>query len=211
LAILIDGYNLLNATGLFGHGKGPALERSRRALLNFLAATMEAEELSRTTVVFDAKDAPPGLPREFTYKGIRVLFAARFGEADDLIEKLIQSDHSPRQLLVVSSDHRLQRAAARRRATPIDCDKWYTELIRRRRTADAAGNSLSGKPSIPLSPEEVESWLDQFGDVDGNLVSANANDFDQQKTEAAEPDDQAHFESANPFPPGYAEDLGEEL
>ena len=211
MAILIDGYNLLNATGVFGRGKGPAtLERSRRALLNFLAATIESEDVSRTTVVFDAKDAPPGLPREFAHKGIRVLFAARFGEADELIEELIQSDHSPRQLCVVSSDHRIQRAASRRKATPIDSDKWYTELIRKQRSSDAAGNSVSVRPRVPLSAEEVESWLDEFGDVDVDLADSNDNDSDEQNSEAAKPDDEPHSELSNPFPPGYAEDLLED-
>ena len=38
MALLIDGYNLLNATGIFGQaGRGTELHRARLALLNFLA------------------------------------------------------------------------------------------------------------------------------------------------------------------------------
>jgi predicted RNA-binding protein with PIN domain len=55
MRLLIDGYNLLYATGLLGPGIGPGgLERSRMALVNFLAASLEPAELAQTTVVFDA-------------------------------------------------------------------------------------------------------------------------------------------------------------
>ena len=64
MPLLIDGYNLLNATGIVGRGAGPpSLGRSRLALLNFLAASIDPRELPHTTVVFDAHDPPPGLPR----------------------------------------------------------------------------------------------------------------------------------------------------
>ena len=55
MSLLIDGYNLIHAAGLVGQGRGPGgLERSRLALLNFLAQSLAAADLARTTVVFDA-------------------------------------------------------------------------------------------------------------------------------------------------------------
>ena len=63
MSLLIDGYNLLHASGILGGGLGPGgLERSRLALLNFVAEAVDAKELAHTTVVFDAAGAPPGLP-----------------------------------------------------------------------------------------------------------------------------------------------------
>ncbi|MFW5835236.1 MAG: NYN domain-containing protein, partial [Pseudomonadota bacterium] len=110
--VLIDGYNLLHATGILARGIGPGtLERARMALLGFLAASLEPEQLPRTTVVFDAADHPPGLPREVEHRGLKVLFAAGYADADTLIEQLIRRDSAPRQLTVVSSDHRIQRPA----------------------------------------------------------------------------------------------------
>jgi hypothetical protein len=41
---------------------------------------------------------------------------------------LIRKHSSPRALTVVSSDHRLHRAARRRRATPIDSDRWVADV-----------------------------------------------------------------------------------
>ncbi len=85
-------------------------------MLNFLAESLSAEEIPRTIVVFDAHDAPPGLPGTMDHRGLTVRFAVGYEDADSLIEELIRSDSTPRKLVVVSSDHRLQRAARRRRA-----------------------------------------------------------------------------------------------
>ncbi len=55
MALLIDGYNLLNATGIFGEaGPGTALHRTRLAFLNFLAESFTKRERNGTTIVFDA-------------------------------------------------------------------------------------------------------------------------------------------------------------
>src|ERR1700704_1413576 len=61
MALLIDGYNLLNVTGIFAQaGPGTELHRTRLALLNFLSAVIDKRERSSTTIVFDAAGAPPG-------------------------------------------------------------------------------------------------------------------------------------------------------
>ena len=48
MALIIDGYNLLHASGILGRGIGPGgLERSRSALLNFLAESLDERQLDR--------------------------------------------------------------------------------------------------------------------------------------------------------------------
>ena len=132
MSLLIDGYNLLHVTG-FGGGGGPkSFQRSREALLSFLVESLPEEERSLTTIVFDAAEAPPGLPRTMKHKGITVRYASEYADADALIEELIREETAPRSLLVVSSDHRIQRAARRRRAAYIDSDRWYVESCQRR-------------------------------------------------------------------------------
>ncbi|HEX5102411.1 MAG TPA: NYN domain-containing protein, partial [Pirellulaceae bacterium] len=111
MALLIDGYNLLHAAGIFSASGPPTLEAARVALLDFLVESLPAKELARTGVVFDAAHAPPGLPREIEHRGLAVRFARRGGSADELLEELIAAEPDPRNLLVVSSDHRVQRAA----------------------------------------------------------------------------------------------------
>ena len=145
MSLVIDGYNLLHASGILGRGIGPGgLERSRTALLNFLAESLDKRQLARTTVVFDAREAPPGLPRTIEHQGITVRFAARGSDADQEIEQLIAKHSAPRRLTVVSSDHRLHRAARRRQAKAVDSDQWYADVVRRRKAPDHVGFFLSG-------------------------------------------------------------------
>ncbi len=164
MSLVIDGYNLLNVVGVFGSGKGPGgLQRAREAMLNLLAESIPADELPRTIVVFDASESPWGTPRAVDHKGISVRFAARDTDADTLIEELIKADSAPRRLTVVSSDHRLQRAAHRRKATAVDSDVWFAQLMRDRRERHENRPTPNLKPEGPFSAGEVEFWLKQFG------------------------------------------------
>lgn len=187
VSILVDGYNLLHASGILGRGRGAgSLERSRTALLDFLADSLDGRQLAGTTVVFDARMAPPGLPRTLEHRGLKVRFAARGSEADELIEQLIVENTAPRRLTVVSSDHRLHRAARRRRAKAIDSDKWYAEVLRQR-IERARKRGPRDKRTAALSEREVRYWLRQFGideTADGDTTIPGS-----------------------PFPPGYGEDV----
>jgi predicted RNA-binding protein with PIN domain len=129
MRILIDGYNLLHASDVFPPASAPpTLEQSRRALLDFLVERLPAKQLSRTIVTFDAVGAPPGLPREMNHRGLLVLFAPRGGTGDELLEELILAEADPRNLLVVSSDHRVQRAARQRGGKFMDSESWWREI-----------------------------------------------------------------------------------
>ena len=91
MSLIIDGYNLMHAAGIVGRGAGPGfLERSRLAVLNFVVESLEPAALGTTTVVFDARQAPPGLPRELVHRGVKVHFASGYESADELIEELIE-------------------------------------------------------------------------------------------------------------------------
>ena len=211
MPLLIDGYNLLNAVGITGHGRGgSSLERSRTALLNFLAESLDAEEVAHTCVVFDAAMAPPGLPRVVAHRGLDVRFAPRTSDADTLLEELIRADHSPRRLTVVSSDHRVQRAARRRRARAVDSDVWYAEILHGRQAAKPASSAPS-HPPLPLAEEDVRRWLDRFGgqaELEGLLHESDASSDQSSATSSDQPPELPPFE--NPFPPGYGEDLLDE-
>lgn len=170
MPLIIDGYNLFYVTGFVGdpQGQGGTFQRSREALLNFLACSIPEPERGQTTIVFDASEAPPGLPRTITHRGMTVRYAAEYSDADALIEQLIRDHHAPRSLLVVSSDHRIQRAAQRRRASFIDSDRWYVELWRKRlETERAAGHEEPDKPVAQLTAAEIEYWVKKFSGEDG--------------------------------------------
>lgn len=168
MAILIDGYNLLHVTGIFGTPGNPrAFQQSRERMLDFLATALGPTGCSQTTVVFDAAMAPVGLPRRVQVRGIQVYYASDHDSADQLLEELIQQDTSPRQLVVVSSDNRVQAAARRRRAIGIKSDAWYGQLCRDFRTTESS--LPEDKPEGPLNSQQVASWLKAFGSA-GDLA-----------------------------------------
>jgi uncharacterized protein len=207
MSLLIDGYNLLHATGITGRGVGPGgFHRSRLALLNSLAASLDPQELPHTTVVFDAQEAPWGLPRAFEHQGMAVRFAAKYESADDLIEELIRADSAPRRMIVVSSDHRIQRAARRRKAKAVDSDLWYAALIQARRERQEMSSETPARPAVPLLEENVNYWLRQFGG-ESALMEFMAREIGTKPPAAdAAPENEVEpFD--NPFPPGYGEDL----
>lgn len=164
--LLIDGYNLLHAAGLARRRYGPGdLERSRHELLRLIAGQMSDEQRRCTTFVFDAKDPPPDADRIGTHAEMIVLYAAQDEEADDLIERLIVQHAAPRNLVVVSSDHRLHRAARRRKSSPIDSDAFLDECARRVYCRKTPRSEPEIKPGSETSPAEIAEWLSIF-DID---------------------------------------------
>lgn len=162
VALLIDGYNLLHATGLFGRGGRSSLETSRDALVGFLAAAIDRTQHRAATIVFDAAHAPPGLPSRYHVGEIEVYFARGYDSADALLEELIAAHPTPRKLVVVSSDHRVQRAAQRRRATAIDSHLWYHQTAAALRENRHDVQIADFKPGEALTPGEVADWLRFF-------------------------------------------------
>jgi hypothetical protein len=161
---LIDGYNLLHAMGVLRGRAGPhGLEKARRGLLGLLSGS-HADRADDVTVVFDAAAAPPGVPAVEDYHGIHVQFAVRQGEADALIEELIRRAAAPRQLVVVSDDHRLKRAARHRHCGVLGCLD-YVELLTRRRRQRRAGGPADEKQQ-GVSPAERQHWQEAFGSLE---------------------------------------------
>jgi len=164
MLFLIDGYNLLHAMGILQGRAGPnGLEKARRNLLGLLTGVYGAEARS-VTVVFDAAKAPRGLAAEYDFQGIHVSFAVDQEEADDLIEYLIRRAATPRQLTVVSDDHRIQQAARRRRCVVQGCTEYLDWLDRHRQQRRQPPATTLGKPTV-LSVEETNHWLDEFADL----------------------------------------------
>lgn len=130
IVLLIDGYNVIGPVAPPGRGAtGRWLAAERKRLLDRLAEHLDENVRWRTCVVFDAKNAPSHLPSHSEYQGIEVVFSRDYPEADDLLEELIATHPAPRTLSVVSSDHRIARAARRRRAGSFASAAWLDNLL----------------------------------------------------------------------------------
>lgn len=163
--LLIDGYNVLFAVGLARKQYGPGqFEACRRRLLQGLADRIGEAQRRRTTIVFDAQEAPDGAPSEEVFAEMRVVFSVGT-DADSVIEQMLLAHSSPRQVLVVSSDHRLQRAAARRHAQSIDSDRFWE------RSQGEPGHGGAGPTreeslkagAVAVDPVEIERMVKELG------------------------------------------------
>jgi len=167
--LIIDGYNLMHAAGLArpNYGQGD-LERCRHRLLRLLVNFLTDEERNRAKVVFDAWEAPEGLPNRMKFEGLQVRFADPGHDADSLIEELILAHSAPRQIIIVSGDRRLQRAAHRRRAKFIGSIAFLDEIVQRppRRDREETPDESHPKFDGGLTSGELEHWLELFGDVE---------------------------------------------
>lgn len=162
VSYLVDGYNLLFFLGLFERRKGQqALQQARVRLLDQLHDALANHDI---TVVFDsARNRGKASVKEQPYRGLRVRFAAGGEFADDVIETLIGQCAVPRNLVVISNDHRIQEAARRKGARAWSCEDY----VEHAETGVPAPPVRQPEPPRRTQPshEEVQHWLEEFGDL----------------------------------------------
>ncbi len=168
---LIDGYNLMHSVVLLsGRRLGPdGLRKARQRFLNQLAELLGPVEAHQTTVVFDSSTEHQALPREASQKGMTILFASPGEEADERIEQLICRHNAPKNLTVVSSDHRIRLAAAER-ALPTSSDDFWSQLQDRRerkhsRNEGAASPDRDDRPGEGRD-DDSSYWVAAFRHVE---------------------------------------------
>lgn len=249
LQVIIDGYNFLMTTGMMDTQVSDVeLRQGRTRLLKFLATAFPAQsDRRKITVVFDSQTLLK-LPKSFEYQDIQVVFSKGYDTADELIIEMIQRNHVPKRLLIVSSDHEIQKSARRRKAKFIDSDRWLDHIENRekRTAAEDPADGKSDRARLLASPADQQFWIEQFSaDLESEdltselpqLQDGNDDDLSQpdekrpiphaekierQRGQSKGPDqskskqteDRSRSDSEFPgeiFPPGYAEDLLEEL
>ncbi len=172
LLLLIDGYNVIAPVAPAGRFPDPIwLQRERNRLIRRLVTQLSDEVRARTCVVFDAANPPLDRKSEFEVEGISVRFAVDHPEADDLLEQIIAAHSAPKNLTVVSSDHRVQAAAKRRGCTWFDSQPWLDDLIDGKVALTTVSNTRAGqggdseteKPQQTINDLDVEQWMRDFG------------------------------------------------
>lgn len=173
LLLLIDGYNVIAPVA--APVRMPSrdwLERERRLLLTRLSQHLPDPVRRRCCVVFDAAHPPPGATDQYEVAAISVRFAVGYEEADDLLEELIAAHSAPKQLTVVSSDHRIQAAARHRNATAFESQAWFDELLDDRvqlvpgrlgRVGQGDADDPPEKPVDVVDQDQLRDWMQEFG------------------------------------------------
>ncbi len=154
VTFLVDGYNLMHATGLAHRRLPPGqLQAARKRLLDWLADSPAVRAGTVTVrVVFDAQNGP-GESREQHHRRVSFRFAFR-QTADDLIESLILAEPRPSPLVVVSNDGRLHESARRRGFRGWSCQAFTDWLIGGGPPATAPPPPPDEKPTPSRSHDE---------------------------------------------------------
>ncbi len=173
LLLLIDGYNLIAPVA--APSRRPTrdwLDRERNLLLTRLVQKLPRRVCVRCCVVFDAANPPPGVADHYNVQGILVRFSIGYPEADDLLEEIIAAHSSPKQLCVVSSDHRIQAAARTRGTTTFESQAWLDDLLddriglapEKRARAGQGSDTNQDKKSEPIVDQDsLNDWMREFG------------------------------------------------
>jgi predicted RNA-binding protein with PIN domain len=171
--LLVDGYNLMfdQGWGPARHSDHKALQRGRELLITRLADRIPVDLRAAVWIVFDALDAPKHLASRLVMQGMNVVFSRDWLSADEMIQQILSLHSSPKAMMVISSDHAVQRKANARSARFSDSDRWE-EAIALAFPMDSPQHDGPGKASEdkssehrdrPISHDERDEWLKRFG------------------------------------------------
>jgi uncharacterized protein len=151
LFLIIDGYNLMHAMGLARRSYGPGdLERCRNRLIQRVTSALDRPVAADSVIVFDATAAAPRDPPQAHQTPLQVIYSKDGRDADAEIELMLSCHSSPKQVLIISSDHRLHKAARRRKARCMDSEDFCVQL------ETSHDGSIRKSPSArPLAPSST--------------------------------------------------------
>ena len=158
MKVIIDTMNVLHTTGVLP----PEMAGLDVA---GLMEHMARGRWAHNQVVLVCDGNPPPGRGSMKRGGISTVFAGAGREADDLIEELIHRSHAPSQLLVVSSDRRIIKAARRRKCHTMRADAFLRSLKHdaERTRASGAPRQNNTKPVGRVSRKAAEEWRSRFG------------------------------------------------
>lgn len=141
MPFLIDGDNLLGTSGR-------ARSDTEKARLAAELGRFASANRRRLTVVFDGP-APP-------QHGAGVVYSGPGRTADSVILDRLRGQDNRRGWIVVTNDRSLADQARWLGATPERCERFRERL------------ALGGDGEKPEREEDLDYWLEQFGEVDND-------------------------------------------
>lgn len=150
---ILDGHNLIPKIPGFSL-QNPNDEEALIALLQTFREGMRRG----IAVYFDG--APPGTAVTRRYGALTAYFIRQGMSADSAIEaRLLQMGRAARNVIVVSSDRRVQAAARSVGAQVLSSEDFVKRLLR---TPQARNGESEKNPNTHLSQNEVADWLALF-------------------------------------------------
>lgn len=176
--LIVDAFNVLHC---WGGGPEPGGFAELESLAGLIGRSRFAS--GRVSIVCDGRrfrDRKPQIPPPS-----KIIFAGAGKDADDLIESLIRRDSGPRELVVASSDRRLQRAARRRGGRWVASPQFLNQLVRDSASPPARPLRPAFARKTPLPSDAVDRWLDEF-DVPADFAGPGAEPLPAKPKRPAE-------------------------
>ncbi len=151
---LIDGHNLIASLPDID-----LADPNDEAKLVLKLRGFAARKKTQCTVIFD--HGLPGGPSNLSTRSVKVIFAAaEYSNADSLIKRRISKTPDASNWTLVSSDREILNYARPHRMRHMSAADFARELQRDERPQK--GNDAVDTPT--LSEEEIDEWLDIFGE-----------------------------------------------
>ncbi len=167
--LLVDAYNVLHVQGVLpAHLAGMEVDG--------LARLLGVSRYARGRIILVCDGAPPrtsvgggkkvagraGRASHPTASGVEIVHAGGGNDADSYIEDFLERDSASRRWTVVSSDHRVQRAAITAGSRVLESALFLRQLVQ-----DDARPAPTPHPrnihKIPLASLDVSLWIREFG------------------------------------------------
>ena len=156
MPLVVDAYNVLQTVGVLPK------ELAHIELAGLIGLlTNSRYRHDHTWLVCDGGPRKAGLQRPTGH--ITVQYSGPEQEADDVIEHRIAAAPAPKQLMVVSSDRRLRKAARTRRCRIVDSPRFLETLLRDygQQSARARTTTSHNRPHR-LTAQQVQQWIIEF-------------------------------------------------
>lgn len=184
MPIILDTFNVLHTVGVLP----PDLAGiDVQGLVGLLKSSRYRDE--KVILACDGKPQPDLIIRE---PNMTIRFSGPGNPADDLIGQLVRASTAPRRLIVVSTDHAVQRTARKRRCQVLTSEAFLAQLAEdaKIKIDPASAPSPQPKPGH-ITAEQVERWINVF-DIDETrinelLKTPLATPLDDKPTSASEP------------------------
>ncbi len=154
MTVIIDGYNLLWVIPKTSGGEPLTDTQLCRILSAYFKITGQPGE-----IIFDGV-GPPDKSVFDNISNLDVIFAGADVEADAVIEDKIASSTAPRNLVIVSSDRRLRKAAHARKAISVKSEAFWGEVQKQLKRSEKFQEPTSKQHGI--TEGETKQWLKIF-------------------------------------------------
>jgi predicted RNA-binding protein with PIN domain len=97
---------------------------------------------------------------------MNVLFSRHWASADEMLQQILIAHPSPRSVVVLSSDHAVQRKASARGAVWFDQDHWQEAIdtaFESAATTQSPVDPTEGFRDRFVSDDERNDWMKRFG------------------------------------------------